>query len=221
MIRALLMFTFILPVMLLQAQDDERLRNNLVIVFDGSGSMRGDKIHIAKSSLGAFMKALPADWNVGLIVFDSKGVHEALPLGPVDTHKVEDAVAPISAGGKTPLGKSIYLARNMLADAREEQLGYGRFQALVITDGEASDGPYMNQACTEFLKAGYYLSVIGFQLGGGHSLRNFATDYREAGNQEELSRAMQEAVAEIDTSQSGFDFEPLTISDADLLPPEG
>ncbi len=198
---------------------DERLAKNVAIVFDASGSMKGARLTAAKSSLSSFMKAVPENWNVGLIVFDTQGVREILQLGKHTDRELQAAITPITAGGKTPLGKSIFMGRNMLLRQQEKQQGYGSYMLLIVTDGEASDREYMIKASQAFGESGYDLSVIGFQLSSGHTLRDYASDYREAGNQVELEKAMQEAVAETDTQAADFDFEPLEIADADLEAP--
>lgn len=199
---------------------DERLATNLAIVFDGSGSMAGEKIETAKKSLAQFLASVPKDWNVGLIVFDNAGVREALPIGRHEGDEVDATVAAIRAGGGTPLGKTINDAHEMLAAQRTKQQGYGRYMALVVTDGEASDPGVMTVAAPKVPRDGMELSVIGFRLPGAHSLRAVATDYRDAGNAQQLSKALAEAVAETNTDVPNFRFEQLAIKDSDLAPPK-
>lgn len=199
---------------------DERLATNLAIVFDGSGSMAGEKIDIAKRSLAKFLTSVPADWNVGLIVFDNEGARESLSLGRHDTETINNTVASIRAGGGTPLGRTIDGAHKMLAAQRDKQQGYGRYMALVVTDGEATDKDLMARVAPALARDGVELNVIGFRLPGAHSLRQFATDYRDAGNEQQLSKALREIVAETRTDAPNYQFEPLTITDKDLAPPK-
>lgn len=188
---------------------DPRLDSNLAVVFDGSGSMTGKPIETAKTSLVSFLRSVPEGWNVGVVVFDKSGTRELLPMGRYTPEQFASAVAPIKAGGGTPLGLAISEARAMLAKQRETQQGYGSYRVLVVTDGAASDQSDMERAAARILSDGTEMSVIGFRIKGGHKLREYATDYREAGDAKALSRAMAEAVAETDTSDESFVFEPL------------
>lgn len=188
---------------------DPRLDSNLAVVFDASGSMNGKPIETAKTSLVSFLHSVPEGWNVGVVVFDKKGTRELLPMGRYTNADILTAVTPIQAGGGTPLGLAIGQARGMLAKQRESQQGYGSYRLLVVTDGAASDAADMEAAAARLLSDGTELSVIGFRIKGGHKLREFATDYREAGDAEALGRAMAESLAETDTSDESFVFEPL------------
>jgi len=192
-----------------QRTRDHRLDSNLAVVFDGSGSMSGKPIETAKTSLVSFLRSVPEGWNVGVVVFDKNGTRELLPMGKYTSEQFAAAVAPIRAGGGTPLGMALGQARGMLAKQREVQQGYGNYRVLVVTDGAASDQKDMEAAAARVISDGTEISVIGFRIKGGHKLREYATDYREAGDAAALSRAMAEAVAETDTSDETFVFEPL------------
>src|SRR5262249_6023766 len=61
---------------------------NYYIVLDASGSMNekgcsGEqtKMRAAKEALGVFVDSVPKDANLGLVVFDGRGVNEWLPIG--------------------------------------------------------------------------------------------------------------------------------------------
>lgn len=188
---------------------DPRLEGNLAVVFDASGSMSGAPIREAKKSLEAFLRALPEGWNAGVIVFDKQGTRELVPMGKYSAEEVRRVVEPITAGGGTPLGKAIGLSRGMLSERRLAQQGYGTYRLLVVTDGEATDPQEMRAATTRVLSDGVEMIVIGFRMKGGHSLRKFATDYREAGDEAALSKAMQAALAEANPADEKFVFENL------------
>ncbi len=188
---------------------EPRLEGNLAVVFDASGSMSGAPIREAKKSLESFLRAMPEDWNAGVIVFDKKGTRELLPMGKYTAEEVRKAVDPISAGGGTPLGQAIGLSRGMLNERRKVQQGYGTYRLLVVTDGEATDVAKMRAASSRVVSDGTDMIVIGFRIKGGHSLRKYATDYREAGDEAALSRAMQAALAEANPADENFAFEDL------------
>jgi len=188
---------------------DARLDGNLAIVFDASGSMQGQPMTTAKKSLEQFMKTIPVDWNAGVIVFDKQGVRELLPMGKYSADEIAKAIAPIKAGGGTPLGAAIGQARGVINERRQAQQNYGRYRMLVVTDGEASDRPEMAAATTRVLSDGTELMVIGFRIKGSHSLRKVATDYRDANDGAALSRALEAALAETDTADESFRFEPI------------
>ena len=65
------------------------MKRNYYVVFDASGSMaeskcsgRETKLAVAKSAFSEFADKLPMDANLGLLVFDGRGIRELIALGP-------------------------------------------------------------------------------------------------------------------------------------------
>ena len=183
------------------------LARNFYFVLDGSGSMRdacsgrqSRKIDQAKEAVAAFMAVVPTNANLGLIVFDARGSREVLPLGSNNRQLFLQAVAAIEADGGTPLNGSIIFGINRLVEQRAKQLNYGEFRMIVVTDGEASDGP-ISKCGEHSRKTGIPIYTIGLCMSGGHALMNYSITYRDASNKAQLKAALEETVAESDTAE--------------------
>ena len=183
------------------------LARNYYIVFDASGSMsesrcaegERSKISAAKKAIVTFVGSLPTDANVGLLSFDAGGMHERLPLTPTgqaDIHRVVSAIGP---GGVTPLSSAIGHAYAAITEQAKNQLGYGEYHLVVVTDGEfnpPSEDPadVVERILTE---SPVVIHTIGFCVGERHSLNQAGrTFYKAANNPDELKQGLDNVLAE-------------------------
>ena len=180
---------------------------NYYVVLDASGSMTergcsGDlpKIDAARNALAAFAESLPADANLGLQVFDARGIREQLPLatGTTNRTRFKAVLTAVRAGGGTPLHTAITNAYARLEQQGARQLGYGEYHLVVVTDGEASDGQDPTGAVKAILdRSPIVLHTIGFCIGPKHSLNQPGrTIYRAADNPEQLRASLSDVLAE-------------------------
>lgn len=188
---------------------------NYYIVFDGSGSMQknacgggGYKIDVAKAAVKRFIQSVPATANIGLFVFDRGGTREVAALGAARDdiiHKIDN----VSANGSTPLAESVKAGMHALTAQAQSQLGYGEYDLVVITDGEADDETQLANAVTNVLASTpIVVHTIGFCIGDGHSLnRKGKTLYYAANSEQELSSGLQQVLAEAP------EFTPSSFSD--------
>jgi hypothetical protein len=185
------------------------LRRNFYFVFDGSGSMKdpppasdqGDhsfnsKIAGAKWAVNEFMKTVPQNVNLGLFVFDARGEREVLPLGPNNRKQFLDDINAVQAKGWTPLGDAVSKGALALAKQYKQQLGYGEYKMIVITDGEADDK--IENGIAKAMKYNIPIYTIGFGIGPTHSLRKYSISYRSADSAKQVESALEEAAAELD-----------------------
>lgn len=175
------------------------LTRNFYLVFDGSGSMAGDKLRRAKAATLEFLSGLPDDVNIGLYVFDGGGRREVVALGANTKAQVSQAVTSIRAEGGTPLGVAIREGTKSLVAQYQTQLGYGDYRLIVITDGEPDAYYDMADAVKEAAKYGMPICTIGIAIGPDHALRQFSLSYKDTDNAAELTAALKEAAAELDT----------------------
>lgn len=178
---------------------------NYYVVLDGSGSMNErncaagqTKMDAARKALASFAQSVPAGANLGLAVFENRGLMELLPLGTGNREQFGQAVRQVAAGGGTPLSTAVQLAYERLLAQGRAQLGYGEYHLVVVTDGLASDGYDPTPKVNEILNSSpVMLHTIGFCIGTQHSLNQPGrTFYQAADNPEALRQGLDAVLAE-------------------------
>jgi len=178
---------------------------NYYVVLDGSGSMSsrgcsGNKTRtvVAKESLIAFSGALPLEDNLGLLVFDSKGVSERVALNQNNREEFIKKVKEAGADSGTPLKSAIYKAIDKIKVQAGKQLGYGEYHLVIVTDGEAGYSQDPEGAIQYIIKnTPIVVHTLGFCIGSNHSLNQEGlTLYKSADNPEELLKGLKEVLAE-------------------------
>lgn len=175
------------------------LNKNYVFVFDGSGSMEGDRLTIAKKAAKVFSQKLTESDLIGLVVFDYNYDSESVvPLRLNNKSAFEGAVDKIVAGGGTPLESAIESAYRMLRVQGAKQRGYGEYHIVVITDGDASMGQDPRDVVRHIaLNSPVNIHSIGFQLKGNHSLnQQDVTMYYQADDYDGLVASFTTILAE-------------------------
>jgi hypothetical protein len=136
---------------------------------------KGDKrfksrLEGAKWAIEQFMPHVLPTVHLGLWVFDASGNSERLPLGPGNRDPFLAAIRKTTAGGNTP---SIEQGVNRLVHQRQQQLGYGEFRLIVVTDGQATGRP-LSQA-VQYARAQHIpIYTIGLCIGDEHELRKYS-----------------------------------------------
>jgi hypothetical protein len=107
------------------------------------------------------------------------------------------------------LGSYLRTGANRLLEQRAEQLGYGTYRLLVVTDGEASDPDLVSRYLPQVLATGIVIDVIGVDMRSAHSLATRVHSYRSAKDPASLQRALAEVFAEVGgddgDASAGFD----------------
>ncbi len=183
----------------------EYLTKNYYVILDASGSMRKPectdgktKMEVAISALAEFSQALPASSNFGLALFHEGLIEELIPLGKGDRSAVQQLLNNVKPEGSTPLRSSIDFAFNKITEQAKNQLGYGEYHLVVLTDGKASDGQNPRRVVNAILgKSPVNLQTIGFCIGLDHILNQPGrSQYRAADNVEQLRSGLKEVLAE-------------------------
>lgn len=164
----------------------------VVIVFDASGSMDGAKLDYAKRALKGAISKLPSDTNIALLVFGANGEHQTVPFGRIDYARLQSAIDNIRAGGGTPLGEYLSRAHKVLVDHPSR---YGAQRLVVVTDGEASDGRLMKKMASKIANK-FTLNVIGVAMEDDHELKKFAHTYAKAEDGASLESALVAVLVE-------------------------
>ncbi len=184
--------------------------DNVVIVLDGSGSMkeqmpgtRESKMAAAKQALHEVLATLPETTHVGVLAFSSHARQPWLyDLGSQDAVRLRDAIDGLRPDGKTPLGRFLKLGADRLLEQRRKQFGYGSYRLLVVTDGEASDAKLVERYTPSVIARGITLDVIGVDMASRHTLATKAHSYRTADDADSLRQAIAEVFAEVSTTDS-------------------
>lgn len=173
------------------------MTKNYYLIFDGSGSMEGEKLRTAKKALLEFIKIIPVEANIGLLAFDDNGISERVKLGR-NRQELENQINSVTANRGTPLRSAIGMAYQSLELQGHKQQGYGEYHMVIVTDGEASSGEDPRNSVDSII--GYspiVIHTLGFQIGQNHSLNQPGkTLYKSATNLEELSRGLENVLAE-------------------------
>jgi hypothetical protein len=196
--------------------------SNYYFVFDMSGSMGDDcsgkrKIDGAKEAVTRFMKNVPDDVNLGLMLFGTRSgdeYAEALPVGSGNKEEFLDIINGLEPEGKTPLGEALIASVDKIVEQYKKQLGYGTYRIIIITDGEET-GIDLKQPCNYLASHGFIgLYSIGLCMKSSHTLKRYSLSYRDANNYEELEEALVEATAESEVFDANLFDENLYNTDS-------
>jgi len=181
----------------------------VVIVLDASGSMNDmmpntgeSKMEVAKDAIEAVITDVDQETYVGLLVFSGsyKSGDWLHPLGPRNDPAMFETLRLVQPDGGTPLGTYIKKGADALLDKRDEQLGYGSYRLLVVTDGEADAGrerSRVEEYTPEVLARGITLDAIGVHMDRNHTLATHSHSYATADNPKQLTRAIEKVFAEV------------------------
>ena len=178
---------------------------NYYLVIDGSGSMWNEgcsdgerKMRVAKDAVMRFIDKTNADDNLGLLTFDHRGMDERVSLGRDQQQDVKVAVEKMSVSGATPLAEAVESGRDALTAQAKKQLGYGEYNLVIVTDGEASEPALLQSEMDVLLRdTPIVVHTIGFCIDSDHTLNQPGyTVYKAANNPEALDEALTAVLAE-------------------------
>ncbi len=192
---------------------NEGLDVRIVLVADTSGSMaanpksggRHTKMSIAKQALSEFVRQLPAQTEVGLIIFKGCQSGWAVPLGKLDRKAVTMAISDLKPRGSTPIYKSLLMGAQELVQSMEKN-PYSRNVIVLVTDGEETCNSVADvQKVSDIIAIKMMeLNVIGFDLPGQISyLKTIGSQYYQASDHEELRKGLASVQAELSVSGAG------------------
>ena len=199
--------------------------SNFYFAFDMSGSMNekcsGErKIDGAKKAVTRFMKNVPDEVNIGLMLFGTRsgdGYVETLPLGSGNKDEFLKIIESLQPEGQTPLGEALLESVDKVTEQYKKQLGYGTYRIIIITDGEQT-GIDLKEPCNYLARHGFIgLYSIGLCMKSSHTLKKYSLSYRDANNYEELEQALVEATAESDVFDANLFDENLYKADSTNL----
>lgn len=146
---------------------------NVLFIVDASGSMKkmvenDARMDVAKKVLGETLTAMPADAQLGLIVYghreakDCTDIELVAPIGGEDAASINKTVQGLKAIGETPIAESLRKASKSFKAFKGQQNSI-----ILVTDGveECKGNPCA--AAQELKDAGLdvAVNVVGFTLG--------------------------------------------------------
>ncbi len=146
---------------------------NVLFIVDASGSMKkmvesDARMDVAKKVLGETLTAMPADAQLGLIVYghrkakDCTDIELVAPIGGEDAASINKIVQGLKAIGETPISESLRKAAKSFKAFKGQQNSI-----ILVTDGleECKGDPCA--AAQELKDAGLdvAVNVVGFTLG--------------------------------------------------------
>jgi hypothetical protein len=202
--------------------------DNVVIVLDGSGSMREDmrtgnltKLAAAQQALHQVLAQLPQTTHVGVLAFSTASKKDWLvPLGPQDPAQIKSAIDGLKANGGTPLARYMKIGADRLLEQRQNQYGYGTYRLLVVTDGEAEHARTVNRYTADIIARGITVDVIGVNMKKDHTLATRVHSYRRADDPAALRTAIAEVFAEVASTNASDDADTETFATIAPLPNE-
>ena len=158
--------------------DSQRKPLHLALVIDRSGSMRGEKLHIAKRCAAFLARRLRPDDQLSIVTYDDEValVHGLAPVGN-DTSALERAIAAIHTGGQTNLSGGWLKGVEQL---RGVPGGAGPKKVLLLSDGLAnvgiSDAGQLAELAHGATDEGIGTTTIGFGDGFDEDLMTAMAD---------------------------------------------
>jgi Ca-activated chloride channel family protein len=156
----------------LQARADEVVKKDVVIVFDTSGSMEGEKMQQAKDAASYVVEHLnPAD-RLGIVSFDSsvRVWEEGLQPAEGSRQSALDFIASEIADGSTNIHDALMAGLGMVAGG--ERPAY----VLFLTDGLATVGVQDPAEITAAVSRAADANVRLFSFGVGYDVHTFLLD---------------------------------------------
>ena len=181
-----------------------------IIVLDGSGSMWGQiagktKIEIARETLAEVLPALPADTELGLMVYGhrEKGSCSDIELAVEPAVGTADAIVAfankVNPKGKTPISASVKQAAESLHFTEEKAT------VILVTDGLETCEADPCALASELEQSGvdFTAHVVGFGLSEEEGRQvaclaeNTGGKYLKADDASQLGEALKETVVEV------------------------
>merc|ERR1719499_67354 len=152
-------------------REDDRAPIDLVAVVDESGSMSGDRITLVRETIKFIIRNLESGDRFGIVGY-SNGSREVLPLTTMDDagrKKAEQLASGLRAQGGTALCQGLVDGVNMM---RRRTTKNEIASVMILTDGQANQGPTSASEINASVRQGKVVSVQGGFQGFGNRNMN-------------------------------------------------
>lgn len=186
--------------------------DNIVIVFDTSGSMdthmrsaRQSRMEVAQKALTDVLSQVPSGTNIGILTFRGW----AYELGPVKGAELTAAISGCSSNGGTPLYAYIKTGASRLLQERQKKDNIGYYKLIVVTDGFAQDvglnedtkfrdGSLKLGVLKDVISRGIMVDTIALEMESDHPLKNQINGtYMKGDDLKSIHQSLKKAIAEV------------------------
>merc|ERR1719499_2201825 len=173
-------------------REDDRAPIDLVAVVDETGSMSGDRITLVRETIQFIIKNLESGDRFGIVGYSS-GSRKVLPLTTRDDagrKNAEQLASGLRAQGGTALCQGLVDGVNMM---RRRTTKNEIASVMILTDGQANQGPTSASEINASVRQGKVLSVQGGFQGFGNRNMNMVQkvtpmDRRKKGKKKRVQR---------------------------------
>jgi tight adherence protein B len=142
------------------ASTSSAVQRTTILAIDTSNSMAGTRIAEAKKAALAYLAAVPANVQVGVLTFDDT-VKLQVPPG-LDRATAIAAISGLKLTRKTALYDGVLGALDAVGPAGKNA---GQRKILLLSDGKDTTGTDLAQVVSEVKKSGAGVDVVSLQVG--------------------------------------------------------
>jgi uncharacterized protein YegL len=183
-----------------RAETEAEVATAYTVVFDTSGSMKGERLTQAKQAFRWWLGSVQPGNVWSVLCFEVGKGRIVVPFTPSGQTAVAAAIDRFEANGNTPIVATLALAEKQIAD-RKVTKPYERHVVLLFTDGDENQHPGRNGAVVEKVRQmrARNVEVIGVgYAGAGDYLNRVVSRYFSAGEEAGLKTGLSQVEVEVD-----------------------
>jgi uncharacterized protein YegL len=183
-----------------RAETEAEVATAYSVVFDTSGSMKGERLTQAKQAFRWWLGSVQPGNVWSVLCFEVGKGRVVVPFTPSGQGAVAAAIDRFEANGNTPIVATLALAEKQIAE-RKAIKPYERHVLLLFTDGDENQHPGRNGAVVEKVRQlrARSIEVIGVgYAGAGDYLNRVVSRYFSAGEEAGLKTGLSQVEVEVD-----------------------
>lgn len=204
-----------------RAETEAEVATAYTVVFDTSGSMKGERLSQAKQAFRWWLGSVQPGNVWSVLCFEVSKGRIVVPFTPSGQAAVAAAIDRFEANGNTPIVATLVLAEKQIAE-RKAVKPYERHVVLLFTDGDENQHPGRNGAVVEKVRQlrARNIEVVGVgYAGAGDYLNRVVSRYFSAGEEAGLKTGLSQVEVEVDP------LSPVSVTPEEMkklagLPPE-
>ena len=184
----------------IKQETEEATATAYTVIFDNSGSMKGERIEKAKKAFRWWLSSVQPGNVWSLFKFSTGDGVLLVPFTLNGQDKVAQMITGLQADSNTPIVNCLRRAESQI-NKRKQTRPYERQVILVFTDGEENQDPEKNQGVVKKIAdlrhKGIEVIGIGY-AGAGDYMAAVASRYFQADDEPSLRQGLSKVEVEID-----------------------